>query len=254
VHLKTAAELEAMREAGRVVARVLEQLRQAAAPGVETAALDRLADGVIMQAGGIASFRGVRAPHEGTPDYPSATCISVNEEIVHGLPGPRRLSEGDIVSVDVGVILAGWHGDATVSFGVGAISPEAARLLEATEESLYVGIAKARGGGWMGDISAAIQSHAEGCGYCVVRDYTGHGIGRQMHEGFQLPNFGKPRTGLRLRPGLTIAIEPMLNAGTAGTVVLENGWTVVTADGQLSAHFEHTVAVTDGEPLILTKL
>lgn len=250
--LKTPAELEAMREAGRVVARVLQALAQAAAPGVATAELDKLADEMIAAAGGIASFRGVPAPRAGVEDYPASSCISVNEEVVHGVPGPRLLRQGDIVSMDVGVILDGWHGDATVTVGIGDISPEAARLLETTHEALMVGIAKARAGGWLGDVSSAIQTYAESRGYSVVREYTGHGIGRVMHEGFQVPNFGAPRSGMRLKEGLTMAVEPMLNVGVPETRVLENGWTVVTADGKLSAHWEHTIAVTDGDPLILT--
>ncbi|MHB0875904.1 MAG: type I methionyl aminopeptidase [Anaerolineae bacterium] len=254
VRLKTAAELDAMREAGRVVARVLQTLGAAAVPGMQTATLDRMADEMIVAAGGIASFRGVPAPKAGVPAYPAASCISINEEVVHGLPSGRELRSGDIVSIDVGVILDGWHGDATVTVGVGDVSDEAQRLLAATREALYVGISQMRAGGWLGDVSAAIAAYAESQGYSVVRDYTGHGIGREMHEGFQVPNFGRSQSGLKLRPGLTMAIEPMLNVGTAETKVLANGWTVVTADGKLSAHFEHTAAVTNGEPLILTTL
>jgi len=254
VRLKTPAELELMREAGRVVARVLQALSEACVPGVTTATLDRMADDMIAAAGGIASFRGVLGPKPGVPPYAAATCTSVNEEVVHGIPGPRELHSGDIVSIDVGVILNGWHGDATVSVGVGDVSEQARQLLADTREALYVGISKMQAGGWLGDVSSAIQAYAESRGYGVVREYTGHGIGREMHEGFQVPNFGRPRTGMRMRPGLTMAIEPMLNLGTPDTKVLANGWTVVTADGKLSAHFEHTAAVTSGEPLILTTL
>ena len=254
MRLKTPAELDAMREAGRVVARVLQALEEAAVPGTQTGQLDQMADDIIGTAGGIASFRGVPAPRAGVPPYPAASCISVNEEVVHGIPGQRELQSGDIVSIDVGVILDGWHGDATVTVGVGDVSAEARALLTATREALGAGISKMRAGGWLGDVSAAIAAYAGANHYGVVRDYTGHGIGREMHEGFQVPNFGRPRTGLRLQPGLTMAIEPMLNVGTPDTKVLANGWTVVTADGKLSAHFEHTVAVTDGDPAILTTL
>lgn len=251
---KTAAEIEAMREAGRLVARVLKALEEAVQPGVQTGQLDQLADQLIQRAGAIASFRGVPATIPGVQPYPAATCISVNEEVVHGIPGTRVLMRGDIVSLDVGVILDGWHGDATITLGVGEISEEAAQLIEVTRGALAAGIAKAWAGGWLGDISSAIQEFAESRGYSVVRDYTGHAIGREMHEGFQVPNFGQPRTGMRLRPGLTMAIEPMVNVGGAETVVASNGWTVVTADGKLSAHFEHTIAVTQGEPIVLTTL
>ena len=254
MRLKTAAEIEAMREAGRLVARVLKTLEEAVQPGVQTGQLDQLADQLIQRAGAIASFRGVPAAIPGVQPYPAATCISVNEEVVHGIPGTRVLMRGDIVSLDVGVILDGWHGDATITLGVGEISEEAAQLIEVTRGALAAGIAKAWAGGWLGDISSAIQEFAESRGYSVVRDYTGHAIGREMHEGFQVPNFGQPRTGMRLRPGLTMAIEPMVNVGGAETVVASNGWTVVTADGKLSAHFEHTIAVTQGEPIVLTTL
>ena len=243
-----------MREAGRLVAQVLQALGEAVEPGVQTAELDALADQMIRRAGAVASFRGVPAVKPGVQPYPAATCTSVNEEVVHGMPGPRVLATGDIVSLDVGVILDGWHGDATVTLGVAETGEEATRLIAAARGALAVGISRARAGGWLGDVSAAIQEFAESQGYSVVRDYTGHAIGRQMHEGFQVPNFGEPRTGLRLRPGMTMALEPMVNVGRAETRVADNGWTVATVDGKLSAHFEHTIAVTSGEPIILTTL
>jgi len=254
VRLKTEGEIEAMRESGRLVAQVLQAVSSAVGPCVTTIELDRMADDLIRDAGAIASFRGVRAPVAGVPPYPAATCISVNEEVVHGVPGPRILREGDIVSLDIGVILSGWHGDATVTVGVGGLGEEAARLLSATRESLMAGIARARAGGWLGDISAAIQEYAESRGYSVVREYTGHAIGREMHEGFQVPNFGRAGSGLRLREGMTMAIEPMVNVGRSDTLVEDNGWTVVTVDRKLSAHFEHSIAVTRDGPLILTEL
>jgi len=243
-----------MRKAGRVVAEVLEALSAAAEPGVTTADLDRLAETKIKAAGGVPSFRGVPSANPGVAPFPAVACISVNDEIVHGIPGPRKLKDGDIVSIDVGVIIDGWHGDAAVTVGVGSISGEAERLIETTRTALLAGIEKARPGGWLGDVSAAIQQCAEENGYSVVRDYTGHGIGREMWEGFQVPNFGKPHTGLRLRAGLTMALEPMLNCGGPETRVGRDGWVVMTADGSLSAHFEHTIAVTEDGPVILTEL
>lgn len=252
VRLKSASEIEAMRRAGRVVAEALRQVAAALEPGITTGDLNAVAEQVITSVGGIPSFKGVPALVPGAPDYPAASCVSVNEEVVHGLPGSRVLREGDIVSVDVGVILEGWHGDAAVTLGVGRISEEAKRLITVTREALEAGIAVARAGGWLGDISAAIQAHGEQNGYSVVRDFTGHAIGREMHEGFQIPNFGVPKTGLRLRPGMTMALEPMFTAGGASVSIKSDGWTVVTQDGSLSAHFEHTVAVTNGEPIVLT--
>ncbi len=249
---KSAAEIEKMRAAGRIVGRVLRLLATEAKPGVTTAHLNDLAEKAIANAGGVPSFRGVPPLVVGAPAYPSATCISVNQEVVHGLPGSRELKDGDLVSVDVGVILDGWHGDAAVTFGVGSISPEARRLMETTSEALQAGIAALRSGGRLGDVSAAIQARGESRGYGVVRDFTGHAIGREMHEGFQIPNFGLAGTGLRLRPGMTMALEPMFTIGSPEVAIEADGWTVATRDGSLSAHFEHTVAVTKGEPIILT--
>lgn len=236
-----------MREAGRVVARVLEALKAKAAPGITTAELDEEAERLIRKLGAIPSFKGYHG-------YPATICASINEQVVHGIPDGRRLNEGDILSVDVGAILKGYHGDAAVTLPIGAVSPEARRLLEVTEGALWAGIAKARAGLHTGDISAAIQEWVESRGMSVVREYTGHGIGRQMHEDPQIPNFGRAGTGHILREGMTFALEPMVNLGTWKTKVLSDGWTVVTEDGRLSAHFEHTIAVTDGEPLVLTVL
>jgi len=236
-----------MRQAGRIVAEVLEGLAERAKPGVTTASLDSWAERLIRKRGGVPSFKGYRG-------YPASVCISIDEEIVHGIPGRRHLREGEIVSMDVGVIYNGYQGDAAITVGVGQIGPVAAELLRVTQEALAAGIAAARAGRRLGDVSHAIQVVAESQGYGIVRDYVGHGIGREMHEDPQIPNYGPPGQGPLLRAGMTLALEPMVTVGDYRTRVLENMWTVVTADGSLSAHFEHTVAVTDGEAVILTCL
>jgi methionyl aminopeptidase len=244
---KSEHELQRMRQAGRIVAEVLAGLRERAKPGVTTASLDAWAEQLIRRRGGVPSFKGYRG-------YPASVCISVDSEVVHGIPSRRRLAEGQIVSMDVGVIYEGFQGDATITAGIGKISPEAAALLRVTEEALAAGIAAAGPGRHLGDVSSAIQVVAESQGYGVIREYVGHGIGREMHEDPQIPNFGQPGRGPVLRPGMTLALEPMLTIGDYRTRVLEDLWTVVTADGSLSAHFEHTIAVTDGEAEILTRL
>lgn len=241
-----------MGRAGRVVAQALREVTSAVEPGVTTGRLNAIVEEVISAAGGIASFKGVPAIVPGGPDFPAASCVSVNEEVVHGLPGERVLQAGDIVSVDVGVILDGWHGDAAVTVGVGNIRQQAEHLVGVTREALMAGIAEAKAGGWLGDVSAAIQAYGEERGLSVVKDFTGHAIGREMHEGFQIPNFGVPKTGMRLRAGMTMAIEPMFTLGSAQVTIRGDGWTVTTVDGSLSAHWEHTIAVTDGEPAVLT--
>ncbi len=250
--IKSVAELDKMRRAGRIVAEVLERMREAVAPGVTTAQLDELALAVIRKYNAIPSFNGY--PPGSAHPFPANICTSINEELVHGIPGPRVLQEGDIISIDVGAILDGYHGDAATTLPVGEISAEAHRLLEATEGALYAGIAAARAGNRTGDISAAIQSHVESRGYSVVREYTGHGIGRKMHEEPQVPNFGEPGKGMRLRARMTIALEPMVLAGERFVKTLEDHWTVVSCDGKLTAHFEHTIAITDGEAEILTRM
>jgi len=253
--LKSAVEINKMRRAGRIVAEVLERMREWVAPGVTTAELDELAEAVIRKHNAIPSFKGYPGhPSRIAHPFPASICASVNEELVHGIPGPRVLQEGDIISIDVGAILDGYHGDAAITLPVGRISPEAQRLLEVTEGALYAGIAAARVGNRFGDISAAIQSYVESRGYNVAREYTGHGIGRKMHEDPQVPNFGKPGRGARLRRGMTIALEPMVLAGDSCVRVLQDHWTVVSCDGKLTAHFEHTIAITDGEAEILTRL
>ena len=236
-----------MREAGRIVALVLNELAQKALPGVKTADLNEVAhDIIVSKFRAVPSFLGYRG-------YPASVCISVNEEIVHGIPGPRCLQDGDIVSFDVGVIYKGYHGDAARTVGVGSIIDEARTLIEVTRTALDLGIAEATAGHRVGDISFAIQDYAEAQGYSVVREYVGHGIGRKMHEDPQIPNFGEPGRKERLKVGMTMALEPMVNLGGWNTEVLEDDWTVVTADGTLSAHFENTIAITDGQAEILTK-
>ena len=247
VTLKTPQQIAAMRRAGRVVAAVLRALRGAVRPGVSTAELDAVAARELARHDAISNFLNYHG-------YPAVICTSVNDEVVHGIPSKKRvLREGDIVGLDAGAIVGGWHGDAAITLPVGAVSPEAARLIRVTEEALRRGIAEARAGKRIGDIGAAVQSYAESQGYSVVRQYGGHGIGRAMHEdGPFVPNWGEPDRGLPIKEGLTIAIEPMVNVGGPDTRVLPDGWTVVTADGSLSAHFEHTVAVTSSGPEILT--
>ena len=246
--LKSSRELALMRRAGRIVAQVHECFQEMVRPGITTADLERAASRIIEQEGAISSFKGYRG-------FPAAICTSINEEIVHGIPSPKRvLKEGDIISLDVGAIYKGYHGDAAITLPVGQVDKEVQRLLEVTQGALEAGIAQARTGRRLGDISAAIQHYAEVNGFNVVREYTGHGIGQEMHEDPQIPNFGQPNRGPRLRPGMTFALEPMVMAGDWHTRVLSDKWTVVTADGSLSAHFEHTLAITDGEPEILTRL
>lgn len=250
ISLKSARELALMRESGRIVAQVLARIRESVVPGATTADLERIADEIIVgEYGAIPSFKGYRG-------FPGLVCASINEEIVHGIPGERVLNEGDIVSVDVGVISKGYHGDSAVTVAVGEIDSESQRLMEVTAEALRVGIGAAVPGNWTTDISKAIQEYVEGQGFSVVREYTGHGIGRRMHEDPQIPNYYDPRIGrrVRLRPGMTFALEPMVNVGGWRTRVLDDQWTVVTADGKRSAHFEHTVAVTKNGPEVLTRL
>jgi methionyl aminopeptidase len=252
ITLKSDAEIEKMRKAGHVVAEVLQAMRENAAPGVTTRELDELARDIISKRGATPSFLGY--PPGSSHPFPAAICASVNEELVHGVPGDRVLREGDIISVDVGAILDGYHGDAAVTVPVGEISPDAQRIAEAAEGALAAGIDAASPGGWSGDVSAAIQDYAESRGYSVVREYTGHGIGRSMHEDPQVPNYGKRGTGVELRAGMTVALEPMLLAGDCRVRVLDDHWTVVSADGQLTAHYEHTIALRDGGADILTRL
>ncbi len=249
VTLKTPQQIAAMRRAGRVVAAVLRVLRPAVRPGVSTAELDAIAAKELARHGATSNFL-----HYGHPPFPAVICTSINDEVVHGIPGKKRvLREGDIVGIDAGAIVDGWHGDAAITVAVGKVSPEAERLIRVTQRALELGIAEAWPGKRLGDIGAAIQRWAGSQGYAVVRQYGGHGIGRAMHEDAPfVPNWGEPDRGLPMKEGLTVAIEPMVNAGGAETRRLPDGWTVVTADGSLSAHFEHTIAVTAHGPEILT--
>jgi methionyl aminopeptidase len=235
-----------MREAGRIVAETLQRLRERVRPGVSTADLDAVAYETVTKRGAMPAFLGYRG-------YPASLCASINDEIVHGIPrSDRILQEGDIVSLDFGSIYQGYYGDSAITVPVGKVSPEVERLLKVTEEALHKGLAQVRAGKHLTDIGAAIEAHAKAAGFSVVRKYVGHGIGRAMHEKPEVPNFGPGGRGPVLRPGLVLAIEPMVNTGTYETLELADGWTVVTADRGLSAHFEHTVAVTEGEPRILT--
>jgi methionyl aminopeptidase len=247
ITLKTAAEITLMREAGRLNALTLAVVRDLLQPGVTTADLNAAAEEFLRKNGAYSPFKNY-----GYPPYPASICVSVNEQLVHGIPGKRRLQEGDIVSVDCGTVLAGYVGDSAFTAGVGRISAQAEHLIEVTEKALHAGIAMMRAGNKTGDVSAAIQQVVESSGLHVTREYTGHGVGRAMHEDPQVPNYGLPGSGILLRPGMTIALEPMVLVGTHRTRVLADQWTVVSADGSLTAHYEHTVAVTEGDPLILT--
>ncbi len=248
VVIKTRREIEIMRQAGRINAEALAATRAALRDGITTAELDAIAAEVIRKHGAKPAFLGVM----GAYPYPATITTSVNDELVHGIPGKRKLHEGDIISIDCGAIFEGFVADSAYTAGVGEISEEAQRLIETTEQSLAIGISMLRDGNRVGDVGFAIQQYAEGQGYHLTREYTGHGVGRTMWEGPQVPNFGSKGRGMVLREGMTIAVEPMLLVGTASTKVLPDQWTVVSADGSLTAHSEHSVAITDGEPVILT--
>jgi methionyl aminopeptidase len=245
INLKTDHEIEMMARAGRALAGVVEELKAACHQGVRTVELDRLAERRIRAAGARPGFLGYHG-------FPNSICVSVNDEAVHGIPGRRRIDDGDIVSLDLGLVLDGFWADMGCTVAVGKVKPEAARLVQVTEECLAIAIEHAQPGGRLGDISAAVQAHAEGSGFSVIRQFVGHGIGRQMHEDPQLPNFGLSGTGPELKPGMTLAIEPMVNQGAADVYIKPDGWTVCTSDGSLSAYFEHTVAITKSGPRVLT--
>jgi methionyl aminopeptidase len=249
ITIKSPREIETMAAAGRVVAETLALVARTVRPGISTEELDRIAEGFIR------SHPGAKPSFKGLYDFPATLCTSINQEVVHGIPSAKRvLQPGDLLSVDVGVWLDGLHADAAATFPVGKVSPDAERLLAVTRQALTAGVAEARAGNHVGDIGHAVQQVAEGAGYSVVRELVGHGIGSSFHEDPQVPNYGKPRRGPRLMPGMTIAIEPMVNAGAAEIRTLEDKWTVVTEDGSLSAHFEHTVAIGENgtPPRILT--
>ncbi len=246
IHLKSAAEIERIRASCRIAAEAMDLVGGAIAPGVTTARLDRIADDHIRRRGGIASAKGYRG-------YPGSICVSVNEEVVHGIPGRRRLQAGDILSVDIAVRKDGYHGDMNVSFAVGEVDPEARDLMETTRQGMEAGLEASIAGARLGDVGHRIQRLVEGRGYSVVRDYCGHGIGRAFHEEPQLLHFGEPNQGRRLEPGTVLTVEPMVNAGAPEVRVLDDQWTAVTVDGSLSSQFEHTVAITDDGPDVLSR-
>jgi len=245
ITIKSAREVDLMRSASRIVANALVKLREAVAPGMTTKELDRIAERSIRAQGGDPAFPYVN-------DFPGSVCISVNNEVVHGMPGKRRLVEGDLVKLDVGAIYDGYHGDAAITVPVGTVSAEARRLMEVTERALAVGIEAARAGNHLNDIGAAIEDFVEPQGFSMVRQYVGHGIGRELHEEPTVPHYRQPSRGVLLRPGIVLTIEPMVNQGGYDTRVLKDGWTVVTADGKLSAQFEHTIVISDGPAQILS--
>ena len=245
--LKSEREINYLRDAGRIVAETHQEVKNAVKPGVSTLDLDRIAEEYIKSRGAIPSFKGFHG-------FTGNICASVNEEVVHGIPGLRKLKTGDNVSIDIGAVINGYNGDAAITVPVGEIDAEVQELLDVTEESLYKGIEQAIVGNRLSDISYAVQSHVDQYGFGIVRDYVGHGIGQSMHEDPQLPNYGTPGRGPRLKSGMTLAIEPMINLGTYEVKTLDDGWTVITLDGKRSAHFEHSIAITDGKPEILTKL
>jgi methionyl aminopeptidase len=250
---KTAEQVEAMAASGRILAGALDEIEAAVGPGVTTGELDAMAESFIRDHGGIPSFLGVPAADSGVKPFPGAICASVNDAIVHGIPGSAVLREGDIISLDCGVILDGWHSDSARTLAVGEIDPDASRLLDVTRAALAEAIRASVAGRHIGDIGAAVQKLVEEAGLTIVRRFVGHGIGRTMHESPQVPNFGRPGGGPELVPGTTLAIEPMVNIGSAGVVFDTDGWTARTDDGSLSAHFEHTVAITHAGPRVLTE-
>ena len=243
--VKNAGQIEKMRKPCTLIKGAFELLKDKIVQGITTEELDTIVADYIKSHGATASFKGYRG-------YPKSTCISVNEEVIHGIPGARQLKNGDIVSIDIGACLEGFHGDAARTYLVGDVSPKASSLVETAEQSFFAAMKYARAGHFLHEISAAIQDYAEDKGFAVVRHFIGHGIGANLHEDPEIPNYRQKSKGPRLVPGMTLAIEPMINAGTYDVVVLEDGWTAVTADGELSAHYENTVLITDGEPDILT--
>ena len=247
IHIKTRSEIEKMRFSGKIVANAHDLIRKAIKPGVTTLELDKIAEDYIRSQGAVPSFKGYHG-------FPASICASINNEVVHGIPDHRKLQEGDIISVDIGAYINGYHGDSAKTHGVGTIDPTAQKLIDVTKQSFFEGIKYAKEGYRLFDISHAIQAYIEGNGFSVVRDFVGHGIGHEMHEEPQIPNYGPSGRGVRLRQGMCLAIEPMVNVGGYEVEVLLNNWTVVTVDGSLSAHYEHTIALTDGEPEILTLL
>lgn len=252
IYLKSREEIELMRQSALLVSRTLGLVARQIKPGAIPLELDKLAEEFIRDNGAVPAFKGFKAASRGIPDFPATLCISINEAVVHGIPGKKALRDGDIVSVDCGVKKNGFYGDHAYTFGVGEISAEARQLIDVTKESLYIGIQQMVSGNRIGDISHAIQQHAEKHGYGVVRELVGHGLGRNMHEAPEVPNYGSRGSGPKIKDGLVLAIEPMINLGTKNIRQLNDGWTIVTADNKPSAHFEHDVAVVDGKPEILS--
>ena len=251
ITIKSAREIDLMRRANVIVAEVLQELKRAVKPGVTTLELDQIAEELTLKKNATPAFKGYQVAGR---IYPRSLCASINEEIVHGIPSARALKEGDIIGLDYGVIYQGYYGDSAVTVGVGRVSEEAERLMRVTEEALYRGIEQLKDGERMGKLSSTIQQTAEDAGFSVVRSFVGHGIGRRLHEEPPVPNYGDPESGLRLRQGMVLAIEPMVNIGGYEAVIKDDGWTAVTKDGSLSAHFEHSVAVTENGPYILSRL
>lgn len=246
IDLKTPREIKKMRTSNLIVAEILSRIKEKAKPGVATIELEHLAEKLLLKKGAVSAFKNYQG-------YPNCLCTSINEEVIHGIPSNRILQEGDILSLDFGVLYQGYYGDAAISVPVGSVSQEAQRLMDTTEESLYQAIDKARVGNRLSDISATVESYVVQRGFSVVRDFVGHGIGRKLHEEPQIPNFGPPGMGVRLKVGMVLAIEPMINAGKSDVTVLDDGWCAVTKDKSLSAHFEHSVAITENGPFILSK-
>ncbi len=251
ISLKSAREIEIMRRANLIVAEVLQELKRQVAPGVTTLDLDAIAEEMTLKKGAIPAFKGYNVAGR---VYPRCLCASVNDEIVHGIPSNRALREGDIIGLDYGVIYEGFYGDSAITVGVGDVSEEAQRLMDVTEQSLYQGIEQLRDGKRLGDLGSVVQKIAEGAGFSVVRAFVGHGIGKNLHEEPPVPNYGEPDRGLRLKEGMVLAIEPMVNAGGHEVEIMEDGWTAVTKDGSLAAHFEHSVAITKTGPVILSQI
>lgn len=253
IQIKTEKEIEYMRESGRIVALALDAIEKAIKPGITTKELDRIAEQVLKENGAKPSFKGQEG-FEGSKPYPATICASVNNQVIHGIPGSYKLQEGDIISIDMGALKNGYHGDAARTFAVGQISEEAQKLIDVTRECFFEGIKMAKVGYRLSDLSSAIQQYVESNGFSVVREFVGHGIGRELHEDPQVPNYGKPGHGPRFTKGMIIAVEPMVNVGHYDIDILNDRWTVVTCDGSLSAHYENTIVITDEEPEILTML
>lgn len=247
ISLKNSREIKIMKKCNEIVAYARQAVAEMIEPGVTTLELDQKAEAIICQHGGKPAFKGYRG-------FPATICASINHEVVHGIPGKRKLKKGDVIGIDMGVIYEGYYGDSAATFPVGEVSKSALRLLKITQESLYKGIQAAQPGGRLNDIGSAVQEYVEEAGYSVVREFVGHGIGEALHEDPQVPNFGVKGTGIKLQPGMVLAIEPMVNEGKPEVRILDDGWTAVTVDGKLSAHFEHSVAITESGPVILSEL